>query len=87
MRRPDILSLARCAVTIDELMREALTLSAIDRASMAHELLNSLESLTEAEIEQLWIEEARRRSAEIDAGMVETIPADDVIAEVRARLK
>ena len=74
VRRPDILSLARCAVTIDELMREALTLSAI-------------ESLTKAEIEQLWIEEARRRSAEIDAGIVETIPADDVIAEVRARLK
>jgi putative addiction module component (TIGR02574 family) len=74
-------------MTIDELMREALRLDAQDRASMAHELLNSLESLSEAEIEQLWVEEALRRSAEIDAGRVETIPADEVIAEARARLK
>jgi len=74
-------------MTVDELMREALSLDATDRASMAHELLNSLESLSEAEIEQLWIEEALRRSAEIDAGIVETIPADEVIAQARARLK
>lgn len=74
-------------MTVDELMREALTLSARDRASMAHELLSSLESLSEAEVEQLWVEEALGRSAEIDAGLVETIPADQVIAEARARLK
>lgn len=54
---------------------------------MAHELLSSLESLSEAELEQLWVEEALRRSVEIDAGLVETIPADQVIAEARARLK
>jgi hypothetical protein len=78
---------ARCDMTVDELMREALMLNATDRASMAHELLSSLESLSEAEVEQLWVEEALRRSAEIDAGLVETIPADQVIAEARARLK
>ncbi len=74
-------------MTVDELMREALRLKAADRACMAHELLTSLESLSEAEIEQLWVEEALRRSAEIDAGIVETIPADEVIAEARSRLK
>ncbi len=68
-------------------MREALRLKATDRASMAHELLNSLETLSEAEIEQLWVEEALRRSAEIDAGTIETFSADEVIAEARARLK
>ena len=78
---------ARCDMTVDELMREALMLNAMDRASMAHELLSSLELLSEAEVEQLWVEEALRRSAEIDAGLVETIPADQVIAEARARLK
>jgi putative addiction module component (TIGR02574 family) len=74
-------------MTVDELMREALRLKAAERASMAHELLNSLESLSESEIEQLWVEEALRRSAEIDAGSVETVPADQAIAEARARLK
>ena len=74
-------------MTVDELLREALRLNPADRASMAHELLNSLESLSEAEVEQLWIEEALRRSAEIDAGTADTIPADEAIAEARARLK
>jgi Putative addiction module component len=74
-------------MTVDELMREALRLKASDRASMAHKLLSSLESLSEAEVEKLWVEEALRRSAEIDGGLVETIPADQVIAEARARLK
>jgi hypothetical protein len=73
-------------MTVDELLREALRLNAADRASMAHELLNSLESLSEAEVEQLWIEEALRRGAEIDAGTAKTIPADEAIAEARARL-
>ena len=74
-------------MTVDELKRACLRLSAAERASLAHELLSSLESLSEAEVEQLWVEEAIRRSAEIDAGLVETIPADQVIAEARARLK
>jgi hypothetical protein len=74
-------------MTVDELMRAALRLNAAERASMARELLSSLESLSEAEVEQLWVEEALRRSAEIDAGLVETIPAGQVIAEARARLK
>ena len=85
--RRSIPASSRCDLTVDELMRKALMLNAADRASMAHELLSSLESLSEAEVEQLWVEKALRRSAEIDAGLVETIPADQVIAEARARLK
>jgi hypothetical protein len=50
-------------MTVDELMRAALRLNAAERASMAHELLSSLECLSEAEVEQLWVEEALRRSA------------------------
>jgi hypothetical protein len=82
-----ILALVRCDMTVDELMREALMLDVAERASMAHELLMSLESLSEAEVERLWLEEAERRRAEIDARLVETIPADQAIAEARARLK
>jgi Putative addiction module component len=67
-------------MTVDELMREALALDAKDRASMAHELLNSLESLSEAEVEQLWIEEAERRSADIDAGTAVSVPAEEALA-------
>ena len=62
-------------MTVDELMREVLALDAKARASMAHELLKSLESLSAAEIEQLLIEESQRRSAEIDAGTASTVSA------------
>ena len=73
------------SMTVDELMREVLALDAKARASMAHELLKSLESLSEAEIEQLWIEEAQRRSAEIDAGTAVTVSAEEALARARAR--
>ena len=73
------------SMTVDELMREVLALDAKARASMAHELLKSLESLSEAEIEQLWIEESQRRSAEIDAGTAITVSAEEALARARAR--
>jgi len=72
-------------MTVDEIMREALALDAETRASMAHELLTSLESLSEDEVERLWIEEARRRSADVKTGRARTIPADESIARARAR--
>ena len=72
-------------MTIDEFMREALRLDPSTRASMARELLISLESLSDAEIEQLWVDEALRRSAEIDAGTATTVSAEDAIARARAR--
>jgi hypothetical protein len=46
------------SVTVEQLRRAALALDPSLRASLAHDLLNSLESLSDAEIEQLWIEEA-----------------------------
>ncbi len=52
-------------MTIDELMREALTLDPQGRAHLAHRLLDSLDELSEAEVEQLWLAEAARRDAEM----------------------
>ena len=72
-------------MTVDEIMREALRLDPSTRASIAHELLNSLESLSEPQVEQLWLEEAERRSAEIAAGSAQLIPAAEAIAQARAR--
>jgi hypothetical protein len=47
-------------------------------------LLDSLDALSEAEVEQFWLVEAARRDAEIDAG-APTYPADEVLARARAR--
>ncbi|MEI7815213.1 MAG: addiction module protein [Coriobacteriia bacterium] len=71
-------------MTIDELKREALQLDASTRASLARDLLGSLDSLSEAEVERLWLEEAVRRDEEMVSGKVRSIPMDEVFAELRA---
>lgn len=74
-------------MTIDEIKTEALRLGPSERAQLASDLIVSLDELSEAEIEQLWLEEAIRRDAELDAGTARLIPADEVFAAARARLR
>lgn len=71
-------------MTIDELKREALRLDSSSRADLARELLESLDDLPEAEVERLWLVEAERRRAEVQAGNVVPIPMDEVFAKARA---
>lgn len=71
-------------MTIDELKREALQLDAATRAELARDLLVSLDDLSEAEVERLWLEEAVRRDEEMASGKVRPIPMDEVFLELRA---
>ena len=71
-------------MTVDELKAAALQLAPQARADLARELLNSLDGLSAAEIEQLWFEEAARRDRELDAGTVQSLPADEVLARAKA---
>jgi len=74
-------------MTIDELKAVARQLTPEERAELASDLLLSLDSLSGAEVERLWLEEASRRDAEIDAGTARLIPGDQVLADARARLR
>ncbi|MGZ8947773.1 MAG: addiction module protein [Methylococcaceae bacterium] len=67
--------------------QEALHLPALDRAKLAHKLLLSLEDMSEPEIEEAWIDEAERRAVEIDQGLVQLIPAEEVSRKARALLR
>ena len=71
--------------SLPEIEKNALQLSAEDRARLAVRLLSSLEETTESpeEIEKLWIAEAERRFQELRDGVVHGIPARDVFAELR----
>ena len=71
--------------SLPEIEKNALQLSAEDRARLAVRLLSSLEQTTESpeEIEKLWIAEAERRFQELRDGVVQGIPARDVFAELR----
>ena len=41
----------------------------------------------EQAIERLWLDEVKERCRQIDAGEVELVPADQVLASLRARAK
>ncbi|MEI7868604.1 MAG: addiction module protein [Candidatus Methylumidiphilus sp.] len=74
-------------MNIDTLRIEALSLPIQERAQLAEQLLASLDELSEAETEQLWLQEAARRAAEMDQGLVQRISADEVRREALALLK
>jgi len=71
--------------SLPEIEKNALQLSAEDRARLAVRLLSSLEDTTESpeEIEKLWIAEAERRFQELRDGVVQGIAARDAFAELR----
>ena len=54
---------------------------------MAHKLLLSLDTMSESEIEEAWLDEAERRANEIDQGIVQLIPAEEVSRKARNLLK
>jgi len=74
-------------MSVEELREEALRLTPEARAHLARELLASLDAMSEAEIEKLWIDEAIRRDEELDSGAARPSPADEVLARARARRK
>ncbi|MCX7161243.1 MAG: addiction module protein [Proteobacteria bacterium] len=71
---------------VDELSRKARALPPEDRVRLAEELLATVQKV-DAEVEQAWDAEIRRRIAEIDSGTAKLIPAEEVFAEVRRLLK
>ena len=75
------------AQSLGELEKDALNLSAEDRARLAVSLLLSLEEMGEdpAEVEKLWVAEAKRRAQEIDDGSSIGIPASDVLAGLKSK--
>jgi putative addiction module component (TIGR02574 family) len=77
------------AHSLAEIEDDALQLPPEDRARLAVDLLASLEESVESpeEIEKLWLAEAERRFQELRDGVVQGIPAREVFAQVRAKLR
>ena len=65
-----------------ELFDEAMRLDLPERASLIRLLIESLDGETDEGAEDAWRIEIERRMADLDSGVVETIPWE----EVRARL-
>jgi hypothetical protein len=72
---------------LKSLENEALGLSSKERARLAFDLIESLEVLSPAEVEQLWNQEAQRRAEQIDTSSVTLSASEIVSAKARALLR
>ena len=78
------------SAVLDELKAQVLKLSPPDRDELLSALIASLDGEPEGtpgEIARAWDEEIARRIAQLDSGEVETVPFEDVMAELRAKLR
>ncbi len=67
--------------------QSALSLPKPERAHLVHLLLDSLDAPSEADIQEIWLSEARRRADEIDAGKVNLVSGEQLEREVQALFK
>jgi len=64
----------------EKVLKEALHLSAAERAAVAESLLSSLDQ-PDLAIDQLWAKEAEARIDAADRGEMETVSAEEVFAK------
>ena len=73
--------------TAREIRSEAMALSASERASLAHDLILSLENPADFELGPQQEAEIARRLKMIREGAATGRPADEVLAEIKAKYK
>jgi hypothetical protein len=73
-------------MSLEKIEAEIKKLDLKDRASLAKWIVESLDDLSESEVEVLWAEEAERRLNEMEQGKVAEIPAKDAIRRARAAI-
>jgi putative addiction module component (TIGR02574 family) len=71
------------AETLEHLKQELGTLTAQERAELAHFLISSLDEEADPEAEAAWEAELARRVSEIKSGKVSGKPAAQVFGELR----
>lgn len=71
---------------VSELLQKALALSEQERAELASTLIDSLDPITDDNVEAAWQEEISRRIEDLRSGKAKTVPWETVYKEVRAIL-
>ena len=72
---------------LQPLRSEILTLSEAQRAELAHDLIQSLDSPRDDGVEDAWDREIVRRIGEIDAGQAELVDRDEFRRRMREKLQ
>jgi hypothetical protein len=74
-------------VSVEQVMKEALSLPSEGRAWLAEKLVESLEFDVDEKLQTLWVNEAKKRRDEIRSGIVQPIPGEEGLARVRRLLE
>ena len=77
----------KATYTYKEIMSAAMALSPDEREMLAEDLMASLDAEDQETIDRLWAEEAERRNKEIEDGIVQAIPGEEVMRRLRSRYK
>jgi putative addiction module component (TIGR02574 family) len=72
---------------VDEILKQAMSLSEQERGDIAGALLESLEPPADAGVERAWRDEVARRLAQLEAGGTSTVPWEEVRDQLYARLR
>lgn len=73
-------------MSLEELVAEVKKLSLEDRAALAKRVVESLDELSESEIEALWVQEAECRLDELEQGLAGEVPAEEALRRARAAI-
>lgn len=71
----------------EKFLNEILTLPADIRSQLVEKLIQSLNVPIQKEIDEIWAEEADNRIKAIQSGKVSLVDGEEVISQMRARLK
>ena len=69
-----------------KLTEELLSLPCEERIRIVETLLESLNAPADQDIARAWAMEAERRMDELDCGATQSIPGEEVFADIRRRL-
>lgn len=70
---------------LGQVEQDAMELSVQERALLVERLLATLDTGEDADVEELWLQEAEKRYAEYRAGKIASRPAERVMEEARLR--
>jgi len=70
-------------ISFEKIAQEALALPNDARIELADRLVESLDPMEEGEFQTFWSDESVRRRDEVRKGIVNTIPSDEALKQVR----
>ena len=71
----------------DDLEKQARSLSREEKVALARVLIDELDPVNEPGVDELWLEEARRRYDAYRRGEMQSISGDEAMARARNRLR